>query len=168
MAFDALVLLFPIVLAIHNLDEYAQYDDFVSTYHPRLPAKLTARPAVFWAAIALTIAAALLCLSAFVWQKPVLLLAAKVSICALLLNAIGHCLLALKHRKVLPGTRSACALVLPYALIALVVMRTSVGDSTSAIIRYAVLGAITIPLAVVIFLLVGNGIARLRIPRDSR
>jgi hypothetical protein len=168
MAFNVLVLLFPIVLAIHNLDEFAQYGDFVGTYHSRLPAKLTARPAVFWAATAVTIAAALLCLSALVWQKPVLLLAAKVSICALLLNAIGHCLLALKRRKWLPGTWSACILVLPYGLIALVTMRISVGDSTAAIIRYAFLGAITIPLAVVVFLLVGNGIARLSIPRGSR
>jgi hypothetical protein len=46
--------------------------------------------------------------------------------------------------------------------IALIVMRTSLGDSAAAIIRYALLGAITIPLAVGVFLLIGYGTARLR------
>lgn len=168
MAFDVVVLLFPIVLAIHNFDEYAQYEDFVNAYHPRLPAKLTTRPAVFWAATALTVVAAVICVSAFAWQSPGLLLVAKVSICALLLNAVSHCVLSLRRRKLLPGTRSACILVLPYGVMALVIMRTYVGDSAAAIIRYALLGAITIPLAVAVFLLVGNGIAMLRAPVGLR
>lgn len=168
MALDVVVLLFPLVLALHNLDEYARYEAFVDAYHSRLPAKLTTRPAVFWAATTLTIAAAVICLSAFLWQRPVLLLVAKVSICALLLNAVGHCLLSLKRRRWLPGTVSACILVLPYGLIALIVIWKSGGASAAAIIRYALLGAITIPLAVAVFLLVGNGIARLRAPTDSR
>jgi hypothetical protein len=168
MAFDILLLLFPIVLATHTLDEYARHEDFVDAYHSRLPAKLTSRPAIFWAATTLTVAAAVICLGAFVWQGPVLLPVAKVMICALLLNAVSHCLLSLKRRKLLPGTRSACILVLPYGVIALVVMRTYVGDSAAAIIRYALLGAITIPLAIGVFLMVGNGIARLRAPPASR
>jgi hypothetical protein len=36
MTFVALNLLFPIVLAIHNVDEYSRYDDFIRAYHPRL------------------------------------------------------------------------------------------------------------------------------------
>jgi hypothetical protein len=149
------------VLAIHNLDEYARYEDFINAYHSRLPAKLTTRPAIFWAATTLTATAAVICVSALVWETPVLFLGAKVSICALLLSATSHCLLSVKRRKWLPGTRSACILVLPYGVITLIVMRTNVGDSAAAIILYVLLGAITIPLAVVVFLLVGNGIARL-------
>ena len=162
MAFNILVLLFPIVLAIHNLDEYARYEGFVSAYHPRLAAKPTTRPAIFWAATALTVAAAVICLAAFIWETPVLLVGTKVLICALLLNAVSHCLLSLKRRRVLPGTRSACFIVLPYGVVALIVMRTSVGDSGAAIIRYALFGGVTIPLAVAVFLLIGYGIVRLR------
>ena len=60
MTVDVLVLLFPLVLAIHNLDEYLRYEDFIRAFHPRLPAKLTTRAAVFWAATALTAFTALI------------------------------------------------------------------------------------------------------------
>lgn len=162
MAFNVLVLLFPIVLAIHNFDECARYEDFIKTYHARLPEKLTTRAAIVGAATALTIAAVALCLGAVIWKTPFLMLVAKVSICALLLNAISHCVLSLKRGKWLPGTLSASILVLPYGIVALVVMRTVLGDSAGDIIRYALLGAITIPLTVAVFLLVGFGITRLR------
>lgn len=161
MAFDVLLLLFPIVLAIHNIDEYERHEQFIAAYHSPLPAGLTTRPAIFWAAVTLTVAAAVLCLCALIWHNPAILLVAKVSMCALVLNAVCHCLLSLKGRKMLPGTWSACMLVLPYGVIAFMVMRTSLAESATTIFRYALIGAVTIPLAIVVFLLLGNGIARL-------
>ena len=168
MALNVLVLLFPIVLAIHNLDEYLRYEEFVSAYQSRLPTRLTAQPAIFWAVTTLTAAVAFICVGAALSKSQALLLISKVSIYALMLNAVGHCLLSLKRRRWLPGTRSACILVLPYSLIALIVMRTGAGDSPALMLRYALLGAITIPLAVGGFLLVGYGIASLRVPVRSR
>lgn len=157
-----MLLLFPLVLAIHNLDEIARHEDFVAAYHARLPAALTSASALWWALTTLTLAAAVLCLSAVLWQNPILLLMAKVSIYALLLNAIGHCLLSVKRRKLLPGTRSAALLVLPYGVLALTVILKD--SPVSTVIRHALAGAITIPLAVAVFLLLGNAIARLRPP----
>jgi hypothetical protein len=52
-------LLFPVVLAVHNIDEYNRYDDFVRSYPSWLAQKLT-RPIVRWAAVLLTLAAAVL------------------------------------------------------------------------------------------------------------
>jgi Protein of unknown function with HXXEE motif len=162
MTFDVLVLLFPVVLAIHNLDECARHEEFIKAYHARLPESLTTRAVVLSAATALTIAGTVVCLTAFIWKTPFLVLVAKISICALLLNAIGHCVLSLRQRKWLPGTRSAAILVLPYGVLSVIVMRTAVGDSTADLIRYTLLGAITIPLTIAVFILVGVGISRLR------
>jgi len=52
-------LLFPVVLAIHNIDEYIRYDDFVRSCPSWLAKKLT-RPIVRSAAVLLTLAAAVL------------------------------------------------------------------------------------------------------------
>jgi Protein of unknown function with HXXEE motif len=162
MTFDVFILLFPIVLALHNLEECAGYEEFIKAYHARLPETLTTRATILGAAIALTIAAAVVCLAALVWKTPLLVQIAKVAICALLLNAVGHCVVSLRRRKWLPGTRTAAILVLPYGALALIVMRTATGDSAADLVRYALLGAITIPLTVAVFLLVGVGIAKLR------
>jgi len=43
MTFAAVNLLFPVVLAIHNFDEYSRCDDFIRAYHPRLGEKLATR-----------------------------------------------------------------------------------------------------------------------------
>jgi hypothetical protein len=162
MTFNALAVLFPIVLAIHNIDEYAGYEEFIATYHARLPNCFTDRASIFSAATALTITAALVCLAALKWQAPFLVQLVKISICALLLNAFGHCALALKKHKWLPGTRSAVVFVLPFGALSLILMRTSIGDSTADLLRYTILGAITIPVVVAVFLCVGFGISRLR------
>ena len=164
MALNILVLLLPIVLAIHNLDEYLRYEEFISAYHSRLPNRLTARPTIFWAATTLTAAVAFICVGAVLSKSQALWLISKVSIYALMLNAVSHCLLSLKRRRWLPGTRSACMLVLPYSVIALIVMRTSADDSLASMLRNVLLGAVTIPLAVAGSLLVGSGIASLRRP----
>ncbi len=168
MTVDVLVLLFPLVLAIHNLDEYLRYEDFIRIYHPRLPAKLTTRTAVFWAATALTAFAALICIGAFISRSPTLMLIAKVSICALMLNAVSHCALSIKRRVLLPGTRSAGLLVLPYSVLALAVMRSHGGESAGDLLRYAALGAIAIPVAVACFLCIGYAIASIPTPTGSR
>jgi hypothetical protein len=107
MAIDVLVLLFPVVLAIHTLDEMRSQDAFVHAYRSRLPARLQARPVMLWAATWLTAAAAVICIGAVTRQSPGLLLMSKVAICALLLNAVGHCARSPGRRQWLPGTRSA-------------------------------------------------------------
>jgi hypothetical protein len=58
--------------------------------------------------------------------------------------------------------------VLPYGLIALIVMRTSLAEPAATLVRYGLLGVVTIPSAIVVFLLIGNGIARLRTVVGSR
>ena len=167
MALNVLVLLLPIVMAIHNLDEYFGYEEFVGVYHSHLPIRLKARRTIFWAAATLTAAAVFICVGAVLSKSQALLLISKISICALMLNAVSHCLLSLKQHRWLPGTRSACILVLPYSVIALIVMGTIGGDSPASMLRYTLLGAITIPLAVAGSLLVGSGIASLRGPGRS-
>ncbi len=115
-------LLFPVVLAIHNIDEYVRYDDFIQAGYPSWLAKKLTRPIVRRAAVLLTLAAAVLVALTYFNRSDVLITISKVAIIALGLNGIGHCLLSLKNRAVLPGTLSAIVLVLPYSAIAVMMM----------------------------------------------
>lgn len=161
MTFAALNLLFPVVLAAHNADEYRRYEDFIREYHGRLAARLATRTVMRNAAILLPIAAAALAVPTFLWEPPALVTIARVAIFALMLNAIGHCALSLKRRSMLPATVSAIVLVLPYSLVCVFVMRTKLGDSWWFLLRCAALGAIVAPIAVFLFLWIGYGFSRL-------
>jgi hypothetical protein len=160
MALDWITLLLPLVLAVHNVDEYAKYEDFVKAYHPRLSKKLTARPVIRNAVALLTVSVALLAGLAYMYQGGVLRTVCKVAVFALLLNAISHCMLSLKRRRILPGTMSAAVLILPYSVVAIVIMHSECGDSYSFLALLAALGALTVPLATALFLGLGYGMSR--------
>lgn len=162
MIFDCIILSFPLVLAIHNFDEYSHYDDFVDAYHSRIARKFTSRRVVRYAAASLTLSAVVLAGLAYVYKGSFLLAIIKTSIFALMLNAIGHCLLSLRRRTLLPGTLSAAVLVMPYSIIAVAVMRRNLGGSYRSLLRFAAAGAVAIPLAVTLFLGIGYGISRLK------
>ena len=167
MTFLVLSLLLPVVLAIHNFDEYARYDGFVRIYHSRLPERVTTRRVVRNAAILLTLAVAALGALTYTNRSPFLVALSKVTIFALLVNGIGHCITSLKRRTLVPGTLTAITLVLPYSVIALVVMRTNLGDSGWSLLRYAAFGALAIPLATISFLWLGYGVSRLTTREES-
>jgi hypothetical protein len=149
-------LLFPVVLAIHNIDEYVRYDDFLRSYPSWFAKKLT-RPIVRRAAVLLTLAAAVLVALTYFNRSDVLITISKVAIIALGLNGIGHCLLSLKNRAVLPGTLSAIVLVLPYSAIAVMMMLINSGDSSWSLLRYAAIGAVVAPIVIGSVLTVSYG-----------
>ena len=162
MSFTALNLLFPVVLAVHNLEEYSRYDDFVRAFHARWPAKFTARPVMRDAAVLLTLAVAVLDGLTYFYKGAVLVALSETAIFALMLNGAGHCILSLKRRSLIPGTLSAVALVLPYSAIAVASMRTSRGDSIRSLLVYAVLGGLATPVAVALFLSISYGFSQLK------
>jgi Protein of unknown function with HXXEE motif len=161
MTFAAINLLFPLVLAIHNLDEYFHHDDFIHAYYSRLSPKLTSRRVVRHALVLLTLSIVLLDGLTYVYKDGLLVTVSKISIFALMFNGIGHCVLSLRRRTMLPGTLSAVTLVIPYAVFATVIMRTKLGDAYRSLLQLAVWGAITVPLATMLFLWIGYGIHRL-------
>lgn len=167
MAFDSINLLLPVVLAVHNFDEYAEYDAFVEAYHPRLARKLTSRPVIRDAVILLTVFVAVLTGLAYFFKGGVFAAMCKVAIFALLLNAISHCVLSLKRRRILPGTWSAVLLILPYSIVAITIMRNDFGDSYPHLLLLAALGAITVPLTIIAFLWLGYGIDQLQARNQS-
>jgi hypothetical protein len=109
----------------------------------------------------LTLAAAVSGALTYAYKSAVLLAISKIAIFALLLNALGHCILSLKRRELLPGTLSAVALVLPYSAVAIVIMRASLGDSFWSLFRDAMLGLILAPLAILSLLGISYGLSRL-------
>src|SRR5215469_2570657 len=121
MTFAAFNLLFPIVVAIHNIDEYRGYEEFVRSYPSWLAEKLT-RKVVGRAAILLTLAVSVLAGLTYFYQSDVLLTVSKIAIIGLALNCVGHCILSLKRRALIPGTLSGAILVLPYSVVAMVLM----------------------------------------------
>lgn len=161
MTFGAVILLFPVILALHNLDEYVQHREFAGAYLSRLPERLRTRRVLAWSATLLTIAVTVLCLCAYFYESPALLWVSVVAIFALSWNAIGHCALSAVRRSLIPGTRSACFLVLPYSAAAIVLMHADLGIAFQTLLAYAVLGAIAVPLAAIVFLALGFGLSRL-------
>ena len=159
MTFAAFNLLFPIVVAIHNFDEYRGYEDFVRSYPAWLAEKLT-RKVVGWAAILLTLAVTALAVGTYFYQNAVLLMVSKVAIVGLGLNCLGHCFLSLKRRALVPGTLSGALLVLPYSVVAVFMMESSLKDSLQAVFGYAAIGAIVAPIAIGLFLLMGYLVGR--------
>jgi hypothetical protein len=162
MSFTALNLLFPVVLAIHNFEEYSRYDDFVRAYHARWPAKFRARPVMRDAAVLLTLAVAVLDGLTYFYKGAVLVAISEIAIFALMLNGVAHCILSLKGRSWIPGTLSAVALVLPYSAIAIASMRFRMGESIRSLVVYAVLGGLATPLAIALFLSISYGFSLLK------
>ena len=70
MSFVAFNLLFPIVVAVHNIDEYRGYTDFVRSYPSWLAKKLTRR-VLGWAAILLTLAVTALAVATYIFIRTV-------------------------------------------------------------------------------------------------
>ena len=161
MTFTSLNLLFPVVLAIHNADEDAHYDDFVRAYHTPLVRRLATRPVVRTAAILLTLSVTVLSALTYTCRSAALLTIARIAIFAFLLNGVGHCVLSFKRRSLTSGTLSALALVLPYTALDIVTMRTDLGDSLWSLGHYAALGAVAAPLTILAFLSIGYGFSRL-------
>jgi Protein of unknown function with HXXEE motif len=154
MSFVAFNLLFPIVVAVHNLDEYRGYTDFVRSYPAWLAERLTHR-VLGWAAILLTLAVTALAVVTYFYQNDVLLTVSKIAIIGLALNCLGHCFLSLKRRAFVPGVLSGAILVLPYSVIAVFMMRADFRDSFIGLFGYAAVGAIATPLAIGAFLWMG-------------
>jgi hypothetical protein len=159
MTFAAFNLLFPIVVAVHNTDEYRGYEDFIRSYPGWLAEKLT-RGVVGRAAILLTLTITALAVATYFYQNDVLLMASKIAIIGLALNCIGHCLFSLKRRALVPGTLSGMVLVLPYSVIAVLMMKTNLQDSFLALFGYAAIGAVIIPISIGSFLWIGYLLAR--------
>jgi len=161
MTFEATILLFPLVLFVHNMDEYLQQRAFTEAYHVRLPERFRTRRVLGWSAALLTIAAAVLSLLTYVHESPALRWILEVSIFAMLWNAVGHCALSAVRHSLVPGTRSAGALVLPYSAVAIIGMHTGLGIPFETLLGYAVVGAAAVPLTAATFLALGYSISRL-------
>lgn len=161
MTFPVLNLLLPVVLAVHNFDEYSRYDEFVRVYQGWLPQRFITRRVLRDALTLLTLAAAMISVLTYFFRTDALISVSRIAIFALMLNAIGHCIQSLNKGRMTPGTPSAIALVLPYSVVAIIVMRSYLGDSVSSLLRFALAGTITIPLAIAIFILSGYGVSRL-------
>lgn len=161
ITFPALYLVLPVVLAVHNVDEYRRYDEFVQVYQGRIPARFITRDVLRNALTLLTFIAAVISIVTYFFRTEVLISLSKIAVFALMLNAIGHCIQSLSKRRMTPGTLSAITLVLPYSIVAIMVMRSQLGDSVSSLLEFALLGAITIPLVSGIFIFSGYGLSRI-------
>ena len=161
MTFAAVVLLFPLVLTIHNMDEYSQQSAFTEAYHSHVPARFRTKRVLGWAAALLSAAAAVLSLLTYAYANAPLRWLLEVSIFALFWNAIGHCALSAIRHTIVPGTRSACVLVLPYSIVAISVLHAGLAIPVRALLGYAVAGAIAVPLTALTFLAMGYGVSRL-------
>jgi len=161
--FDWVTVLLPLIAAVHNIDEYSRYDDFVRAYHSRFLAKQVSRPAMRYTLIAVTLFVAVIAGLAYVHKGGIYVALCNVTIFAAMENAIGHCALSLKRRTLIPGTLSAAVLVLPYSIVAIASMRADLATSYSSLLLFAASGAVAMPLFIVGFIWLGYEISRLQI-----
>ena len=146
---------FPVILGIHNAEEYLRYDDFVHVHRGRVAARLLARPVIRNAGVLLTLAAAVLCVLTWLRGSALLIDAFLVAMFALTLNALGYVVMTIRQRAMTPGTASAVGLVLPYSLWVITVFRASTGVPWTSLLGMAGLGLLLIPASVAVFLLLG-------------
>ncbi len=166
-AFEWVTMLLPLIAAVHNVDEYARYDDFVRAYHSRFLAKQVSRPAMQNALIAVTLFVSVIAGLAYVHKGGVYVALCNITILAFMENAIGHCVLSLKRHTLVPGTLSAAVLVLPYSIVAVASMRADLARSYSSLLLFAASGAVAMPLFIVGFLWLGYGISRLQMKHPA-
>ena len=166
-AFEWVTVLLPLLVAVHNVDEYARYDDFVRAYHSRLLAKQVSRPAMRNALIAVTLFVAMIAGLAYIHKGGVYVVLCNITILAFMENAIGHCVLSLRRRTLVPGTLSAAVLVLPYSIVAIASMRVDLASSYSSLLLLAACAAVAMPLFIIGFIWLGYGISRLQIKHPT-
>ena len=155
MSIETLGLFFPLILGIHNAEEYLRYHDFVRPHHRRIPGRFLSRPVIRNAAVFLTLVAAVVCVLAWLRGTELLSRVVVASTVALALNALGHVGMTMMQRTVMPGTVSAVALVLPYSVCVIVMFRASTEASWASLLGMAGLGLLLIPASVAVFLLLG-------------
>ena len=100
---------------------------------------------------------------AYVHKGGIYVALCNITIFAVMVNALGHCVLSLKRRTLVPGTLSAALLVLPYSIGAIASMRIDLASSYLSLSFFAACGAVAIPLFTIGFLWLGYGISRLQI-----
>ncbi len=160
MTFRALNLCLPMVLAVHNAEEYLRYDAFLTSVPAGVMRKFVARRVLRNALLLLTASAALSSTATYIYDDKRLIILSRAAIFALLLNGLGHIAASLVRQRCEPGTVSAVLLILPYSAAAMVAMRVPRQDRPRFLLRYGVLGAATLFLASAGFLSISYGLVR--------
>ncbi|MGO9863506.1 MAG: HXXEE domain-containing protein [Terriglobales bacterium] len=147
------MLILGLASALHNLEEWRGFEDWVSDYHMRdYHMKLSVKfndPRVFKLALiflsTLVLTLGILeCLAGPGW----LTILSKIVVFALLLNAIGHCCLSLYKQRLVPGTISALFLIIPLAATGIYIMHRDFGDTTAAMSLYLIASLAILPIAI--------------------
>lgn len=113
----ALGLLIPVILTVHNAEEYFAFKVFKRFYLKFLNKKLQNRTVFLYAICILTLFASVICISNYFLKSKSTQLLTTIVVISLLLNGIQHCISSLRAREFLPGTFSSLLLLIPYSLI---------------------------------------------------
>jgi hypothetical protein len=161
LSFRALYLLFPLVLTLHNLDEFR---DSRSRSPPPIPLRWlprhSQREVMRLAMILLTLASVGVAVCNYLGRDSIAMVA-ELSVFALLFNAVVHLSISLRARSFTPGTRSALILVLPYCVVTIVALHQDAGRSAEALLPLALAGLIALPLTIILTLAVSLGLYQL-------
>jgi hypothetical protein len=159
MNFSTLMLLLAAATAAHNMEEWQGYTEWVTVYHSRLNARFKDRAVFRFALILLTVLVLAVALAHY-WTGRATVLC-KVIVFAILLNAIGHCIVSLYKRRIVPGAITALFLIIPLASAEIYVMVRVFADNFARLAAYAVLSLVLTPVAVYGSLWGGLGAKRL-------
>ena len=155
-SFRALYLAYPIVLGVHNWDEWIEAKRLRASSHPWSPSRYFGSDIARFAMISLVLASAALALLNYIVSSDGLATLAELSVFALFFNAIGHVLISMTARTRTPGTRSAALLLLPYSTAAIAGAVQGSGRQLLGLWRLALAGLVVLPVGIVIALAIAT------------
>lgn len=140
------------MLAVHNVDDCMRGNEWMRVYRV---GRMGTRCAVRALVVGMVLAA--IWVAGMAYETGGWVWASRAPVFAMLLNGLGHGLLSVKRREVVPGTVSAALLVVPYAVLTAVSMLGEPGSSPGLLLGYAALGAVGMPVVIALCLALGSG-----------
>lgn len=141
-------LLLPIILILHNIEEYRSFDEFKTFYLKKMNPKLLHRKVFGYALILLTLFVSALCISNYLMNRPLLQFATTLVALSLLINGMHHCISSLRMRKMLPGTLSSIFLFIPCTVVYLIYLERETPFGLFDLVRWSILSMILMFVAI--------------------
>lgn len=135
-------LLLPVILILHNAEEYWSFEEFKKTHLRFIKEKFRQRKIFLYALVILTTCASGICISNYFVGGRTFQFVTTIIVLSLFLNGIQHCISSLWARKILPGTISAAFLLIPYPIFYLVSLENEIRFGIFDIMRWSLLAVI--------------------------
>lgn len=114
------VLILALIFVLHNIEEYASYDQIPSAYFKLIGNKIKNSRAFLYAIIILSAVVVLTALLNYFFSNKILETSIIILVFSILINALQHVVGSIWHRRFLPGTFTGIFLIIPFSIVYLI------------------------------------------------